>query len=187
MPTIIVPIAAGFEEIEACTIIDVLRRAEFNVITAGMESKCVCGSHDIIIECDHLFENIDFTDVDGLVLPGGMPGSGNLLASQKLRKIITELNQREKCIAAICAAPWVLAEAGVLNDKNATSYPDFAEKLAKSNYSNRRVVSDGNLITSRGVGTALEFSLTLVEYFKGFDVTKELAEKMLVNWPSDKH
>ncbi len=187
MQKIIVPLASGFEEIEACTIIDVLRRAELNVVTVGLDSKSVCGSHGIVMECDDLFENILLNDVDAIVLPGGMPGVTNLLASQVLKEMIVELNRNKKCVAAICAAPWVLADAGVLDAKKATCYPKFAEKLCKSNYSENKVVLDGNIITSRGVGTALDFSLTLVQYLKSPVVANSLAEQMLVRWTADEH
>jgi protein deglycase len=187
MAKIIVPIATGFEEIEAITIVDVLRRADYKVITCGVGSHSICGAHEIEIKCDEEIKNVLYADADAVILPGGIPGTTNLLESEEVNAIVKELNDNKKCVAAVCAAPWVLSAVGVLDGKNATSYPKFAEKLSTSNYLEKSVVCDGNVITSRGVGTALAFSLTIVEYLSGTEKAKELAEAMLVSWASDKH
>jgi protein deglycase len=177
---ILVPFASGFEEIEACTIVDVLRRADYEVIVAGIGDKMIEGSHGIKIECDVLFEGVTIEGYDALVLPGGMPGTSNLLESTLLKSLILAANNKGIIIAAICAAPWVLSEAGILDNKKATSYPNFADKLKTAQYSDEKVVVDGNLITSRGVGTALPFSLKIVELLENKEKANKLAEQMLV-------
>jgi len=180
MPEILVPLAQGFEETEAVTIIDLLRRAGVSVITAGVETQIVTGSHNIAIICDTTLDKIDIKKLDGVVLPGGMPGAKNLLKSTVLRDIILELDREEFLVAAICAAPIVLEAAGILTGKRVTSYPGYEKEVQSGKYSSDEVVVDGNIITSRGVGTAIAFSLELVKRLCGQEKFILLKKAILV-------
>ncbi|MBI3252789.1 MAG: DJ-1/PfpI family protein [Candidatus Omnitrophica bacterium] len=161
--TVLVALADGFEEIEAVTPIDVLRRAGLDVIVAGVGKKEISGAHGITIRADVMLE--DYRDLpDAVVLPGGMPGADNLKKSKALGALLSKMDQNKKLIGAICAAPArVLAGAGILDGKKATCYPGYENDLgAKTTFVTDRVVKDGRVITSRGPGTALEFALELV-------------------------
>ena len=182
MKKVMIPLAEGFEEIEAVTNIDVLRRAGLEVITAGVEKKEVEGDHGLKIEADLLLDEVEINELDAIVLPGGMPGADNLKNSDKLLWLISELDDREGLIAAICAAPMVLDKAGVIKDKNATSYPGFGEKMPSCNYHEERVVRDHNVITGRGPGVAMEFALEVVRYLIGHEKVDELKEAMITNF-----
>ena len=175
---ILVPLANGFEEIEATTIIDILRRAELKVVTAGLSGITVKGSKEIKIIADELLDDINPEEFTAIVLPGGYPGYVNLAESEKLLEIIKELNSQNKMVAAICGAPTVLARAGILNNRNATVYPGLEKELP--NPLNKKVVVDGNIITSQGPGTAMEFALKLVEILSGEDKAKEIKEQLLL-------
>ncbi|MFW6027139.1 MAG: DJ-1 family glyoxalase III [Candidatus Woesearchaeota archaeon] len=180
---ILVPLADGHEEIEAITIIDVLRRAGIEVITAFINQKEVNGAHNIKITADINISSVDANKLDGVVLPGGMPGAKNLKNNKILINLIQKLNQRKKMLAAICAAPIVLETAGIIEGKKATSYPGFNEEMPSCLYQQEeRVVVDDNIITGRGPGVALEFAITLVEYLIGNKEAVELKEKMLTNF-----
>ncbi len=172
-----VPLAEGFEEIEATTIIDVLRRAGLKVVTAGLSGITVKGSSGVKIIADAELKNINPDEFSAIVLPGGYPGYVNLAESEKVLKIIKEFNSQNKMVAAICGAPTVLARAGILNNRNATVYPGLEKELPKS--SDKRVVVDNNIITSQGPGTAMEFALKLVEILSGEDKAKEIKEQLL--------
>lgn len=180
MSRILIPLAAGFEEIEALTNIDVLRRAGVDVITAGIGSTKIEGDHGIKVETDTEISRVVAADIDGIVLPGGMPGAANLKNSTELLKIIKDVYNKNGLCAAICAAPIVLEAADILEGKNATSYPGFDEQMPSCNYREDRVVIDGNIITGRGPGVAMEFALTVVEYLLSESDRKELEEAMLV-------
>jgi 4-methyl-5(b-hydroxyethyl)-thiazole monophosphate biosynthesis len=180
MAKILIPLAKGFEEIEAITNIDVLRRAGLDVIIAGIGSLNIEGDHRIKIETDTEISKVDADDLDGVVLPGGMPGAANLRESNELRQIIQKLNEENKLCAAICAAPIVLEAAGVLDGKNATSYPGFDKDMSSCNYKEENVVIDGNIITGRGPGVAMEFALALVEYLLDDKTRIELQKSMLI-------
>jgi 4-methyl-5(b-hydroxyethyl)-thiazole monophosphate biosynthesis len=171
---ILVPLANGFEEIEAVNVIDILRRADVEVVTAGLEEGLVEGSHKIKVLPDTTLEKIDYRDFDGLVLPGGAPGFVNLGNDERILKMAREMDRAGKVVAAICAAPSVLIKAGVLQGRRATVSPSGkAQVAACANFREERVVVDGNLVTSRSPGTALEFALKLVEVLVG-------KEKMLM-------
>jgi len=180
MGKILIPLAEGFEEIEAITNIDVLRRAGIEVITAGIGSTKIEGDHEIKVETDTEISRVVAADLDGVVLPGGMPGADNLKNSEGLLKIIRDINNKGGLCAAICAAPMVLEAAGILEAKNATSYPGFDQEMPSCNYREDRVVIDGNIITGRGPGVAMEFALTVVEYLKDKETKKKLEEAMIV-------
>ena len=167
--------ANGCEEIEALTVVDLARRAGIEVAMISITGeKLVKGAHGIDFNTDIPAEYMDFDMLDGIVLPGGMPGTLNLGANEYVQKIIAQFASEGKLVSAICAAPSVLGEAGLLNGKKATSYPGFEEKLLGAEISTDSVVVDKNIITSRGMGTAIDFALAIIEYM----LDKETAEKL---------
>ncbi len=179
MKKILVPLAEGFEEIEAVTVIDVLRRSGMEVVTAGLNDMLVTGSHAITVKVDKLLEAALDVSYDAVVLPGGMPGAKNLRENEMLLRLIRQMDSDRKWVGAICAAPTVLETAGVLRGKKATSFPAHEKELDSADYSQDRVVVDGHVVTSRGAGTALEFSFKLVELIAGPEKASELSEAML--------
>lgn len=181
MTQIAVFLADGFEEIEAITIIDVLRRADFKVIIISISNKMeVIGSHQITILADQLFAETDYNIFDMLILPGGMPGAKNLDAHKGLKKQIELFNEEQKPIAAICAAPFVLGNMGILKNKDVVCYPGYENYLAGANVKTGPVAVSGNIITGRGVGTALNFSLKIVETLESKEKAEKLGKAMLV-------
>lgn len=180
MAKILIPLASGFEEIEAITNIDVLRRAGLEVLTAGIGGTEIEGDHGIKIKTDTTIEEVKAEDLKAVVLPGGMPGAANLKANSELLQLIKELYAEAKLCAAICAAPIVLEKAGILVEKQATSYPGFDKELNSANYSQERVVIDDNIITGRGPGVAMEFAMTIVEYLIDEETKRELQKSMIV-------
>ena len=169
MARVIVPLAEGFEEIEAITVIDLLRRAGIEVQTAALASRRVTGSHGITVEADGLLEELQHETFDMIVLPGGMPGADLLKNDPRVLSLLRSSDQQGRYVAAICAAPGVLAHAGLLEGRTATSFPGFlrADSAPGIRLSDAPVVSDGRLVTSRGPGTAMDFALTLVELLEG--------------------
>ena len=165
MAKVAVILANGFEEIEALTVVDVLRRANISCDMVGFEEQ-VTGSHDIQVTANRVFDG-DLSDYDLVVLPGGMPGSANLRDNQALISEIQAFNQEGKKISAICAAPIALHQAGVLKDKHFTCYDGVQENISDGIYRKETVVVDGNLTTSRGPSTALAFAYELVEQLGG--------------------
>ncbi len=156
-------LANGFEEVEGLTVVDLLRRAGIDCQTVSTTGELtVTSSHKITIHADRLFEDGALTDADMLVLPGGMPGTLNLLAHEGLKALLCSYAAEGKYLAAICAAPSVLGAHGLLKGKKATCYPGFEEKLTGAACTKDNVVVDGNIITSRGLGTAIEFALALI-------------------------
>jgi 4-methyl-5(b-hydroxyethyl)-thiazole monophosphate biosynthesis len=163
---IITILADGFEEVEAITVIDLLRRAEIRVTTLGLSSTRVRGAHNIEIIADQELDRFS-DDFDGIVLPGGQPGTRNLAASEKVLSLVRSAYKQDKLCAAICAAPLVLARAGILTNRKATCFPGVEKSLDDAQFLLKPVVRDGTIITSRGVATALQFALELISYFKG--------------------
>ena len=170
--------ANGFEEIEGITPVDLLRRAEIDVTTVGVGGKVIFGAHKIAFACDMDDGQLSFENIDMIVLPGGMPGTLGLERSETVQKAIRHCVENNIPIAAICAAPSILGHLGLLKDKKAISYPGYEEELTGAQVIYENVVTDGNFITSRGPGTAIEFSLKIVEHFKGADRAKSLAEAL---------
>lgn len=182
---VLVPLATGFEEIEAVTIIDVLRRAGLVVRVAGLEARRVTGSHGITLEADCLLDEVVASELAMLVLPGGMPGTTNLAADERILALVRELEASGRKLGAICAAPLVLERAGVLAGREVTAYPGVRDKLASARVlAEPAVVVSGPLLTSQGVGTALEFALALVAELAGPARARELASAMLVRPPA---
>jgi 4-methyl-5(b-hydroxyethyl)-thiazole monophosphate biosynthesis len=181
MNKVLVILAAGFEEIEAVTAIDILRRAGIETTVAGLDNEFITGSHQLQIKCDTVLADIDRQEYGYLVLPGGQPGAKNLKNDSRVLQLITDFYKQQKVVAAICAAPTVLQAAGILTGKRITSYPAERQNFTTSNYSDDKVVKDNNIITSRGVGTAIDFALALVENISGREIRRTVAEKIL--WP----
>lgn len=182
MATALVLLTDGFEEIEAVTIIDVLRRGEVAVTTASLGVRRVTGSHQIILEADLMLDGLAVEDFDALVLPGG-PGAKTLREDPRAQAVIQRAASAGKLVAAVCAAPTALEAAGVLVGKRATAYP--GNTLPSARQVEDRVVEDGNVITSRGPGTAMAFALKLVERLSGPLVAENTAERLLFSPPSD--
>jgi len=159
--------AHGFEEIEAVTTLDILRRAELPVKSVGVGGKMITGSHGISVECDLLENETSLSDMIAVILPGGMPGTLNLEKSQAVRDALNCATERGLLIAAICAAPSVLGHMGLLEGKRFTCYPGFEEGLAGARHSPERVVKDDKIITAKGPGCAIPFALEIVRSLLG--------------------
>jgi len=174
-------LAEGFEEIEAITVIDVLRRAKADMITVSVSGKlAVTGAHKITVVADALFEENDYADADMLVLPGGMPGTTNLASHRQLTQIISQHVKNGKWVGAICAAPSILGQLGILRGKSAACYPGIEASLQGAKVKNDPVVQDGNVITSRGPGVSALFALKLVEVLEGMEASKKIKSGMLL-------
>ena len=157
-------LGTGFEEVEAIATIDVLRRAEVELTTVSvMEERIVEGAHGVRIEADKMFDEVDCANAQMLILPGGMPGTLNLGAHEGLAALLRDQNKKGRWIAAICAAPSILGHKGLLDGKSATCFPGFEEELFGANVSKDFVVKDGNIITAKGMGSAIEFGLQIAE------------------------
>lgn len=181
MSKVLVPLADGFEEIEAISIIDVLNRAEIEVIVAGLDTLEVEGANTKLkVIANTLLNDVDIDSLDMIVLPGGLPGAEHLAKSDKVKSIIKTLHVKNKKVAAICAAPWALKEAGVLEGKQHTNYPGFEKFTGIEGYlDNQDVVVDKNIITSRGPATAMSFALEIVKILKGKEVYIQVKNGLL--------
>lgn len=177
MAKIAAMLATGFEEVEALAVIDILRRADIETDMISISScKMVTGAHNISIEADMLLEETDLEKYSGIFLPGGMPGTNNLDGCEKLCRAILDFDKEEKLLAAICAAPKVYGRLGILNGRKATCYPGFESYLEGADVNRQeRVVKDGHIITSRGMGTAIDLGLALVEEMTDKGISEELA------------
>lgn len=172
-------LADGFEETEVIAVIDLIKRGGIELeMVSVMGRKEVVGAHNIKIEADSLVEDIDIDNADMLFLPGGMPGTTNLAACTKLSDAIVRYNNAGKKLAAICAAPSVFGELGVLEGKKATCYPGFEDKLKGATYVGDKAVTDKNVSTARGMGAAIELGLEIVRVFEGEEKSKEVAESI---------
>jgi 4-methyl-5(b-hydroxyethyl)-thiazole monophosphate biosynthesis len=174
MPVVLVPLAQGCEEIEAITVIDILRRAGITVVSAGLNTHPVRASRGTMLIPDTTLEAALETSFDMVVLPGGQPGSNNLKADERILTLLKHMSQNNKFVAAICAAPSVLATAGLLDGKRATSFPGALDAFPRIQQQPGAVIVDGNIITSRGPGTAMDFALTLVELLAGSAKRREV-------------
>lgn len=181
MKKIAVHLAEGFEEIEAVSIIDVLRRADFDVtIVSITETLDVTGSHGIKLLADKIFRNADYELFDMIILPGGMPGAANLNEHLGLREQILNFNESKKLLAAICAAPLVFGNLGILKNKKATCYPGYENQLHGAIATGENIEVTENIITGKGAGVAIDFALKIVEILKGKKFSEELGKKMIV-------
>jgi 4-methyl-5(b-hydroxyethyl)-thiazole monophosphate biosynthesis len=174
MAKVLVPLAGGCEELEAVTIIDLLRRAGIEVVTAGLKPGIVTASRGVQLVPDVVLDVALQDEYDMVVLPGGMPGASHLKEDVRIIELLKKMAAAGKYTAAICAAPMVLAEAGVLEGKRATSYPGFLDALPSVIVSAAAVVQDGKVVTSRGPGTAMDFALTLVEVLTGAEKRQQV-------------
>jgi len=182
MPTVLVPLAQGCEELEAVTIIDLLRRANITVVTAGLDEKPVKASRGVVLVPDMTLDKALQQSFDMIVLPGGLPGADHLNNDPRIHQRLKKMYAEGKFTAAICAAPKVLAEAGLLANKSATHYPGALDsaKFPETQFKiNSPVVRDGQVITSRGPGTAMDFALELIEALMGKE-TRTTVETALV-------
>lgn len=180
MGRVCVFLADGFEEIEGLMVVDLLRRGGIEVTTVSiMGNKSIMGRSKIEVNADTLFEEMDYSDVDMLVLPGGMPGTTFLGNHAGLHELIMEFARADKKIAAICAAPTILGEMGLLEGKTATCYPGLEDKLFGAKLSEKKVEVDGNITTSRGLGTSITFSLKLIEELEGKERALQVKEDIV--------
>jgi 4-methyl-5(b-hydroxyethyl)-thiazole monophosphate biosynthesis len=181
MPRVLVPLAQGCEEIEAVTVIDLLRRAEIEVVTAGLEEGPVRASRGVTLLPDTTLAQVEGDTFDMMVLPGGGPGAANLDQDQRVHRLLRRLADSGRYTAAICAAPKVLASAGLLEGKAATSYPGHLDPAAWPNVDveSAAVVVDGKVITSRGPGTAMDFALQLIETLVGREKRDQVESALL--------
>ena len=175
---VLVILAEGNEEVEAITQVDLLRRADIKVTVAGLSGTEVKGSHDIVVKADIPLDQFS-GDFDAVVLPGGMPGTVYLYKSEIILSTVRETYNKGLLCAAICAAPLVLDTAGILEGKKFTCYPGIEEKINTGTFCEKEVVKDENIITSRGVGTAIPFALAIVEYLLGKERSEELASEIV--------
>ena len=180
MKKVAVLLADGFEEIEGLTVVDILRRAgvEIHMVSITEETK-VTGSHGIEIKCDTCIGQENFSETELFVLPGGMPGTKNLGACKALTELLTASFETGKKLAAICAAPSVLGDLGILKGKKACCYPGFEEHLTGAQVVFDQVAQDGNVTTSRGMGTAIPFALSLVSQLVSEEKAQELAQSII--------
>jgi len=181
MAKVCVHLATGFEELEAVAVLDVLRRAGIEVLMVSMTRELnVTSARGLMVTADVLFEDVDYDNIDMIVLPGGIPGSTNLAEHAGLKQKIGRFADQGKYLAGICAAPMVYGQMGLLRGKTAVCYPGFEKYLDGAEITSERVVQTGNFITAKGPGTALEFSLKLVEILKGIEAAEKVKENMLV-------
>lgn len=172
-------LAKGFEEVEAIAAIDVIRRADIKINTVGIGSKIVCGAHNIPVFCDMDESEVNLADdVDGILLPGGMPGTINLENNETVNKFIDYCYMNNKLICAICAAPSILGHKGILKNKNAVCFPGFEDELTDAIISDDYVVTDDNIITAKGMGSAIRFGLEIVKKYRDENFTKKLIESL---------
>ncbi|MBI5331325.1 MAG: DJ-1/PfpI family protein [Betaproteobacteria bacterium] len=169
VPSVLVPLAPGFEDLEAVTIVNILRRAGIEAVTAGLAPGLVQGARGIRIQPDAELDAVLGRDFDMIALPGGMPGAENLKNDARIQTLLRRMAADGCYLAAICAAPIALAQAGVLDGRRITSYPGFVEKMTIPGATclTDGVVVDGKVVTSRGPGTAMDFALTLAELLAG--------------------
>lgn len=177
MSKVYVFLADGTEEVEALAAIDLLRRAGVDVTTVSvMEKEEIVGSHKVCIRADERFGASDYADGDMLVLPGGMPGTLRLKEHEGLRQVLRQYARDKKYLAAICAAPTVLGSNGLLAEKRAVCYPGNEGELVGAEITDEAVVRDGQFITSKGLGTAIDFSLELITVLKGAEAAEQVAK-----------
>ncbi len=172
--------AEGYEEIEALTVVDLLRRADIRVDMVSITAeKTVKGSHGIAVGMDQVLSEADFSAFDGIVLPGGMPGTKNLEHCEELMKQVDAFMKDGKLVCAICAAPSILGHRGHLQGRKATAYPGMEGELTGAEWVADKAVTDGNIITARGMGCAIAFGLAIIEKLKGEQAADEMAQKVV--------
>ncbi len=180
MKKVCVLLADGFEEVEALTVVDLLRRARVYVDTVSVtEEYMIRGSHGIAVQTEDLFEEVNLAEFDMIVLPGGLPGTTNLGAHSGVRRIVKDFAESGKYVAAICAAPTILSDLGLLKGKRVTCYPDMERKISGAVLTGAPAMVDGNIITGQGVGAAVDFALELIAVLVGNEKAGEIAEAIV--------
>ena len=181
MKKVILFLAEGFEEVEALTVVDYLRRKDINVDTVSItEDNEVKGAHEIVVLADKTINDIkDIDDYDAVIIPGGLPGATNLRDNDKVIDVVKKINENGKLTAAICAGPIVLERAGIIKDKKVTSYPGFEDDLKNGVYIEQNVVRDGSIITARGPALAVDFAIEIIKYLLGEEKSEELKKDIL--------
>lgn len=172
--------ATGYEEVEALAVVDVLRRGGVDVSMVGVTGKSVASARQISINMDQTIEEVDHSQIDMMVLPGGLPGVDNLKANETVVQNLKAFKKEGKWLAAICAAPSILGELGLLEGEKATCYPGFEDKLLGAQVVNERTVISGKVITGKGAGTALEFGLAILSVIKEKELAHKVAKGMIV-------
>ncbi|BDY13857.1 DJ-1 family glyoxalase III [Hydrogenimonas cancrithermarum] len=182
MAKVCVPLAAGFEEIEAVSLIDVMRRGGIEVVVAGVNEDLVTGANGITVKADTDIKNVIADELDMIVLPGGWGGTHVLAENETVQQLLRDMQAKEKIVGAICAAPFALKQAGVLSE-HYTCYPSVEEQIGKEGYTDsEKVVIDGNVMTSRGPGTAICFGLAIVRKLVGEETYQQLKEGLLADY-----
>ncbi len=179
MKKVLIPLAEGFEEIEAVTIIDILRRAGALVTTAGLKKRNVTGSHELHLVADTVLAEVVEEEWDLVVLPGGVPGTPNLLSDEHVLGILRSRGNGQGLTAAICAAPAVLEQAGLLQGRKVTSHPGWADRIPTAYHTGERVQTDERIITGQAAGSAMEFAFQLVESMYGRKKVEEVNQGVL--------
>ena len=180
MKRVVMLFAEGFETVEALMAVDILRRGGVEVTMASItEEEMVTSAQGIGIEMDAVMGEVDLLTYDGIILPGGMPGTLHLGESEAVKKALLAMNEAGKIVAAICAAPSVLGKHGLLEGKNACCYPGFEEQLLGANVVEEAVAVDGTTVTSRGLGTAMEFAFALLELLEGKEKVAEIKNAII--------
>lgn len=188
MKKVLLMLANGFEEVEALSVVDYLRRTNIVCNTCSIvKEELVKGAHEIVVKADVILDEIiDIDNYDGIILPGGLPGSTNLRDDERVIDLVKEFNKNGKLVAAICAAPIVLEKAGIIDGKNVTSYPGLEGDLKGAIYSEDLVVEDGNIITGRGPAVAVYFALKIIEYLTGKETAIALKKDILLDMVEEK-
>lgn len=175
-------VADGHEEVEMLTVVDMVRRAGISIDMVSItDSYEVTSSHKVTLKTDKLISEVNFDEADMIILPGGIPGTPNLAACKTLTDKIIEFNEKGKMLAAVCAAPTIFAGLGLLGGRKATCYPDMAEKLTGADYVKQPVVVDNNIITSRGMGTCIEFAGAIITKLKDEAIAELVKKKIIYN------
>ena len=173
--------ANGFEEVEAIATLDVIRRAGIEIKSVGVDSKQITGSHGITVTCDETTTSVSFDNLDGIILPGGMPGTTNLMEDKTVNKFIDYCTENNLYLCAICAAPMILGRKGLLSGKEAICFPGFEDELSGAIISEKFVCKSGKIITAKGMGSAVKFGLEIVAAFKGEEAAAKLAETLQIS------
>lgn len=181
MKKVLMPFADGFEMVEALTVVDILRRGGVEITMCSITDKLLITSvHNVNVEMDCKLSEVDINDFDGIILPGGAPGTVNLANSSLVCDCVTKLYKDKKLVAAICAAPIVLGKCGILADKQATCYPNFEKDLkAKELIRDKMVVVDKNVVTSRGMATSMEFGFTLLSMLTDNETSQKIRKSVI--------
>lgn len=173
-------LANGFEEVEALTPCDMLRRAEIEVnLVSTVDDIYVTGNHGICVKCDKMLD--EASDCDMVILPGGLPGVPNLMENKKVKDLVKNQLENGKRVAAICAAPWILGELGLTEGKKTTCYPGFEEKLTGAITTPEKVVTDGLITTSKAAGTAMDFAFEIIKVLKNAETADKVKNSIYFN------